>query len=197
MTTPQYSSLFSCLHDEPAPVGQIGRGAHYSVMRCVEWRNVSLEPFDYPLVHDFATIWDEDHDTRVIQAIEAIYMEGLLAPVLFIGERKGTLNIVLSSQFFEDRTQAQVDEYVSRIETINEGFEDYWPVSVDPFDPRSDSGSVRTLPIIQDSPQKVDAYLRNINNLWSLGLRPFAQENARAALKPTQPNVSLFHPELP
>ena len=46
--TPQYSTLFSCLYDEPDPVGQLGRGTHYSVMRSVEWLDVTRRPLALP-----------------------------------------------------------------------------------------------------------------------------------------------------
>jgi hypothetical protein len=41
-------------------------------------------------------IWDEDHDERVIGVVERMYFAGLLHPVLFVGERKGSLTVVLS-----------------------------------------------------------------------------------------------------
>ncbi|WP_257792875.1 hypothetical protein [Azospirillum argentinense] len=33
MTTAFYSHIFSCLYDEPAPIGRLGRSAHHSVFR--------------------------------------------------------------------------------------------------------------------------------------------------------------------
>src|SRR5688572_1906398 len=85
MTNPSvYSKLFACLYDEPAPVGNLGRGTHYSVMRSVEWLDVVRRPLPLPEIHDFAVIWDEDHDSRVIEAVERIYMAGLLSPIQFI-----------------------------------------------------------------------------------------------------------------
>ena len=98
--TPVYSHLLSCIYDEPEPIGHIGRGAHYSVFRCAESRDVSWSPVSPAQVHDFAVIWDEDHDTRVIAVAEALYAEGVLAPVQFIGERKGNLTVILAAKFF-------------------------------------------------------------------------------------------------
>jgi predicted nucleic acid-binding protein len=51
-----YSPYFKTLYDQPEPIGRLGRGTHYSVLRCL-----GLSGF-----HDFAIIWDEDHDKRVI-----------------------------------------------------------------------------------------------------------------------------------
>ena len=87
--TPAYSTLFCCLYNESAPIGSIGRGCHYSVFRSVEWLDVTRSPLELPEMHDFAVIWDEDHDTRVINVIERIYLSGLLSPIQFVGERKG------------------------------------------------------------------------------------------------------------
>ena len=59
----QYSPFFSTLHDEDGPVGHLGGGTHYSVLRAVLW-----EP--EPAFHDFAVVWDEDHDLRVVWVLE-------------------------------------------------------------------------------------------------------------------------------
>lgn len=64
------SCFFHTLHDEPGRVGSLGRGTHYSVLRAVIW-----EP--EPRFHDFAVIWDEDHDTRIIGVLEQLYVRRL------------------------------------------------------------------------------------------------------------------------
>jgi hypothetical protein len=69
MAVPQYSNLFTCLHDKLESIGTLGRGTHYSVFRSVESLNVIRRPLTLPQINDFAVIWDEDHDTRVIEAI--------------------------------------------------------------------------------------------------------------------------------
>ena len=95
----QYSDYFHTLHDETQPVGNLGRGTHYSVLRYASWHDVELKRLDQPVTHDFSVIWDEDHDTRIISAIEKIFEAGLLAPIQFIGERKAFLSIVLAARF--------------------------------------------------------------------------------------------------
>lgn len=62
-----YSPLFQTLHDEIHPVGKLGRGAHYSVLRAPIWQSVLLKPLKQGAVLDFAVIWD--HDDGVIGAI--------------------------------------------------------------------------------------------------------------------------------
>ncbi|OWK20884.1 hypothetical protein AJ88_25130 [Mesorhizobium amorphae CCBAU 01583] len=170
---PVYSTLFSCLHDEPVPVGNIGRGTHYSVLRSVEWRDVLRELLASPQIHDFAVIWDEDHDTRVIPAIERIYLAGLLSPVQFIGERKGFLTVIVAAKFFFDGDGSKLESYREAIHQISANLEfDSWTSEIGTFD-RQLGSPHQTDPvgIISDHDGKVQTYLRNIDNLWQLGTR--------------------------
>jgi hypothetical protein len=91
-----YCPFFQTQHDETHPVGRFGRGTHYSVLRAPVWHDESTKRLDRCAFLDFAIIWDEDHDDRVIDAIMALYISGLLAPVRYIGERKGTLSVLLA-----------------------------------------------------------------------------------------------------
>src|SRR5450755_3079611 len=136
MNTPVYSSLFACLYDEPGPVGHLGRGTHYSVFRSVEWLDVVRAPLDLSQIHDFAVIWDEDHDTRVIEVLEDIYMAGLLSPIQFIGERKGTLTAIVVARFYSADTESSLDEYIRKLNDIsaNTSNRDSWPAEVGMFD---------------------------------------------------------------
>ena len=83
-----YMQLATTLYDEQQPVGHLGRGTHYSVLRTTTWVSAAGERLDKPHPHDLAVIWDEDHDERVIQVIRRLRKEGLLSPVLFIGEEE-------------------------------------------------------------------------------------------------------------
>ncbi|QQR39463.1 hypothetical protein [Devosia rhizoryzae] len=178
VSLPVYSTLFSCLHDEPDFVGSLGRGTHYSVLRSVEWLDVIREPLLTPQIHDFAVIWDEDHDTRVISAIERIYMAGLLSPVQFVGERKGLLSVILASRFFFHGDGGALEQYRKAVSEIasNLGF-DSWTSEIGTFD-RQLGSPHQTDPvgIINDTDEKVETYLRNIDNLWGLGTRNFEPE---------------------
>jgi hypothetical protein len=188
--TPVYSTLLSCIYDEPAPIGRIGRGTHYSVFRCAEWRDVNWSPVEIAQVHDFAVIWDEDHDTRVIEVAEALYAKGLFAPVQFIGERKGSLSIILAAKFLYNGPVALVDEYrkklVGAVEAATE--DDYWPLEIGVFDRASGSPFPHQsdlVSIIHDSEHRVDTYLRNVDSLWSLGTKPYSASVTRSANAPT------------
>ncbi len=40
----QYSPFFKTLHNEVTPAGYIGRGTHYTILRCVIWHDHMLIP---------------------------------------------------------------------------------------------------------------------------------------------------------
>ena len=183
--TPQYSTLFSCLYDEAEPVGHLGRGTHYSVMRSVEWLDVTRQPLTTPEVHDFAVIWDEDHDTRVIEAAERIYMAGLLSPVQFIGERKGGLTVIVAARFYYSGSEADLQAYTQAVNAISQDLDDPWPAEVGSFDRAK--GAVQlgwhqtfTAGLISDEEHRVNTYLANIDSLWRLGTKPLVVPRATA-----------------
>lgn len=171
---PVYSSLFSTIYDEPEPVGHLGRGTHYSILRAVEWLDVTRLPLTAPEIHDFAVVWDEDHDTRVIEAIEQIYMAGLLSPVQFIGERKGTLTVLVAARFYYYGSGEDIHDYSQAIEKIAESLDDPWPSKVGSFarTPNSEHQCI-TRELINDAEHKVLTYLKNIDSLWGLGAKPY------------------------
>lgn len=156
-------TLFQFIHDETRPVGLLGRGTHYSVARVAEWRDVRLRNTAAARLHDFAIIWDEDHDERVIPVLESLYLNGLLAPVLYAGERKGTLSLILDPAMKEAGPSA-LGEYEENARNLAAPDGDAWTVEV----ALMGDGSTR---IIADGDERVDTYLRNIHVLWSLGLK--------------------------
>lgn len=172
---PQYSSLFTCLYDEAGPVGSLGRGTHYSVFRAVEWLDVIRRPLTLPQIHDFAVIWDEDHDERVIDAIERIYMAGLLSPIQFIGERKGSLTAIVAARFYFSGADADTKAYHSAIEAITRDLPDSWPAEVGCFD-RAPGNPHQNFyeGIISDTDHRIALYLANIDSLWRLGTRDYS-----------------------
>jgi hypothetical protein len=173
-TQPVYSPLFTCLHDEPEPVGSLGRGTHYSVFRSVEWLDVTRTRLAKPQVHDFAVIWDEDHDTRVIDAVEAIYMEGLLSPVQFIGERKGTLTVIVAAKFYWGLAEDELGAYQGALEHIAQtATDDMWTFELGFFDrsPHDPFHQTDLKSIIHAEGHRVVNYLRTVDSLWSLGTK--------------------------
>lgn len=197
MQTPSYSTLISCLHDEPQPVGNLGRGSHYSIFRSVEWLDVVREPLAVPQVHDFAVIWDEDHDTRVISVIEEIYMAGLLSPVQFVGECKGMLTVIVAAKFYYAHDETSLDLYTRQLNDISENARhgDCWPTKVGMFDRAPGiihQTEVRGL--ISADEHRVVTYLRNIDSLWSLGTKPYVPKSRIDATWPPMPPVPQLAP---
>lgn len=162
-----YSPFFQTLYDEQEPVGHLGRGTHYSVLRAIVFHDEDGKPIKTTRYrnaearfHDFAIIWDEDHDTRVIEVIEKIYCSGLLPFFAFIGERKGGVTALA----FKD-SDALHHNAGNIIEDICDNLGN---------DPWSAEMGVITNPqgIINDKPNDVILYLRNILMLWKLGSKP-------------------------
>ena len=94
----RYSDFFKTLHDETSPTGHLGRGTHYSVLRAVVFHDPAGKPLSAGHFVDFAVIWDEDHDARVMKPIEEIYRRGLLSSFVVFGERKGNFTAILSNK---------------------------------------------------------------------------------------------------
>ncbi|MFV8622352.1 hypothetical protein, partial [Ralstonia pseudosolanacearum] len=117
---------------------------------------------------DFAVIWDEDHDDRVIDAIMMLYVAGLLSPIRYIGERKGVLSVLLAPDVVRDWEPKRLDQYRDDINDICQCMEDPWSAHVDSADGREHS-------IIHASPENVALYLKNIDMLWQLGMGPKTQ----------------------
>jgi hypothetical protein len=104
-----YSHFFQTLHDEQEPVGYLGRGTHCSILRAVVFHDEYGAPLPSGAFLDFSIIWDEDHDTRVIEAIERIYLSAALPSFMIIGERKATLTAILTKPLPEKRITSLTD----------------------------------------------------------------------------------------
>jgi hypothetical protein len=171
---PAYSQIFSCLHDERNP--ELPSSFHYSVFRSYEYKDVCNKQVHTPLVHDFAVLWDDDHDARVITVAENIYLAGLLSPIQFIGEHKGHITIIFAAiarfgvQNFEMYQQA-----VERIAT--KAGDDYWYVKFGFFDKhdREFSSSHQTyLEGITGLSAAVEhTHLLSVDDRWKLGTKAF------------------------
>ena len=159
-----YAPCFQTLHDETRPVGQLGRGTHYSVLRVPTWHDELMNQLEYGRFLDFAIIWDEDHDDRVIDAILIMYLSGLLAPVRFVGERKGVLSILLAPGVIEALDDATFQRYRDDVESVCTSLEDPWTADVSSVDSSQHS-------IIHAPAADAAIYLKNINMLWQLGFR--------------------------
>jgi hypothetical protein len=161
----KYSEFFKTIHDEVAPTGYLGRGSHYSVLRSVVWHDRLRHPLQKAAYLDLAVIWDEDHDIRVIEAIELLYLSGLLTSAIFAGERKGSFTLLVSEQTFEEVGKERLSAYQKSVEEITQSLDDPWCAEVASINSHSHS-------IINDDLGKVSQYLQTIDMLWHLGIKP-------------------------
>lgn len=167
--------FFKTLHNESKPVGNLGRGTHYSIMRVPIWQDTLLRPMNQGAMLDFAIIWDEDHDERVLEVIERMYFEGLLAPVRFIGERKGTLSVLIDAKAVGAWSPAALKKYRDAVCYISNNQNDSWPAYVSSLASLANSPTraISLDPsIIHDDRSKVVSYLQNIDMLWNIGIKP-------------------------
>ncbi len=175
--TRQYSTLLSTIYDQPEAVG-LGWDTHYSIVRCAEWLDVMRERLELPHVHTLAVLWDSDHDVRVFEVIEKLYMAGLLSPVQFIGEHKGTLTVRVAARFY---FASDIVDYQRRLGEFSKSIDgDSWPVELGSFD-RHIGGEHQCILGSSDEDERVLTYLRSIDLLWGLGTREFRDEAPRAA----------------
>lgn len=154
-----YSDFFKTLHDEQSPTGYLGRGTHHSVLRAVVFHDASGKHLPRAQFMDFAVIWDEDHDDRVIEPIEKIYRCGLLPRFVMFGERKGSLTAVLADGSRAHALEAALNTVTQHLDSGDE-----WPARV--VELENAAGL-----IIDDSAERTSLYLRNIVMLWNLGLK--------------------------
>jgi hypothetical protein len=148
---------------------------HHSVFRSTQWRAIDGDVLSAPRVHDFAVIWDEDHDVRVIGVAERLHLAGLLWPVCFIGERKGSVTLLLD---YMAGPEVFADEgvWIDRIrEVASSAGGDEWRVEIGMFQHLvdADEGTPQTDPagIIPEPRERVLPYLQAIDALWQVGDR--------------------------
>lgn len=101
-------------------------------------------------------------------------MAGLLSPIQFIGEHKGTLSIIVAAKFYYANSQDTLDTYRRRLNeiSINASHGDGWPTEVGRSPGSPHQTDIKGL-IVAASEHCVITYLRNIDSLWSLGTKQF------------------------
>ncbi len=159
MTTTEVPFL-QCLYNQPAPVGTHAHGVHYSVYRAAVWQSPNLHPIATSAWHDVAVIWDDDHDTRVLLVLEAIYHAGLLPALIAIGERKGGLTVLVRAAASPDLLRDGGETLRRNLAPLADVEGDVWPVEVEVTDAQG-GGIV--------SPYQDSLYLQAIDRLWRLG----------------------------
>lgn len=147
----KYSDLFVTLYDETKSTNSIGRGPRYSILRAKN--NSSQEENVY---FDFAIIWDEDHDERIIGVLENLYEEKKLINYIIVGERKGGFTAILNPSK-RRKNPDLLSEYLYAADG------DMWCTCV------SDLNDLGNGWLFQSSKEKVEEYVSSILNKWQLG----------------------------
>ncbi|MGC2868955.1 hypothetical protein [Proteus vulgaris] len=185
MTMCCYSPYFKTVYDEKSPVGNLGRGAHYSILSAVQWKSALYKDLPNPNIHTFAVVWDEDHDERIMNVLEVAYMSNLMPAVKIVGERKGSLSVVFDSRLKTlDKTLLE-PMFKEWFRICQAGYaDDVWHFEYGFDDEPALTG------IINDRNEKVNLYLANIANLWSLGQSEYSPVNLLERHKPVAPFFS-------
>lgn len=168
-----YSLIFSTIYDQPAPISNYCN-LHYSILRSSEWLDVERNPLTKAEIHDFAVIWDADHDTRIIKMIEKLYVEGLLSPIQFIGEYKGDVTIILAAKYAFGQDINIVKEYKNAITKIAENVEnDHWNCNFGSYDRSGPEHQCDFSDFLGLKHRDSFIYLKNIDMIHQLGTYPF------------------------
>lgn len=183
-----YSTLFSTVHDEPAPYGSLN--AHYSVFRSVVHYDPTGALFDWDqtlALHHMAVIWDADHDTRIISVMEQLAVHQCLSPIVFIGESRGRVVILLCREFFKGRDKLSQLAYYHRVQEIvkNPLHGDPWTVVFGEYasPAKRDAWELDNAHDIIPGANNTDtlAYLDSITTIWRLGGRDFEKGDSLTA----------------
>jgi hypothetical protein len=123
-------------------------------------------------------------------------MAGLFSPIQFIGERKGTLTVIVAAKFYFNGSDADLESYERQLQKIcnNPSHGDCWPVEVGMFDRSPGSPHQTELhSLISAEEHRVITYLRNIDSLWRLGTKPFAPK-VHPVTFPSLPSIPPLPP---
>lgn len=182
----KYSNIFNCLHDEYHT--NLPFYFHYSVFRSFEYKDVCNYLTTKPLVHDFAVIWDVDHDERIIKVIENLYLAGLLSPIQFIGEHKGFLTIIVAA--ISIYGMDDFDNYKKEVKlAAYKNFDDDWHINWGKFDRHDrnyDSMHQTDLASIMGIEQNIEhTHILNIDDKWKIGTKELDENQQLVMHKPT------------
>ncbi|WP_157078277.1 hypothetical protein [Sphingobium abikonense] len=166
MVDHKYSNLFSCLYDQKGSIETNGGNPPYSVFRSTQSRNKAGDTTCEMTIHDFAVIWDEDHDERVICAIERLHLLGLLWPVVIAFESRGLLTLVLQGDLPVPENYRSLAH-----NACNNGLNDVWQTKLATYNrphPFHFQPNQNTLP---DFDPDAASFVFAIDRQWKLGLR--------------------------
>lgn len=149
--------LLESLYEEKDQVG-FTDGVHHSVLQFASWHNDARKVRKTARVQRVAIVWDPDHDERVLDVADAMYVRGLLAPVLLLSEMKGMLYVALrpnASRLLD------LEDYRSEVSAAATPDGDSWMVEVIPYESRSEA--LRLM-----SGERGQCYIDGIDAVWQL-----------------------------
>lgn len=150
-----YSNFFETLYDEEKPIG-IDIDFHYSILQAVV-----LSTHDRMKLFRFGVIWDEDHDSRIIDTIEEIYFAGLLPHFLFFYERKGNFFAITRKRIY-----SRGKEYLTeKIDKITQSQDDPWETHI--IRGIDDADNLHGTPTAKER-FDIKNYLKNIKLMWRM-----------------------------
>jgi len=160
-----YSPFFHTLHDDPAPVGVLR--AQTTILRAVIPVVVEppCEPEDHFEFHDFAVLWDDDHDERIIFILERLYVCKLLQEVLAIGEHKGHVALLLGGDSVPVGYAHKIEH-----ECIGAMPSDFWSVSVGSLGATAKPWGMGSF-LVRAGGDSARDYLLGLRSLWQLGTK--------------------------
>ena len=164
----QYKTFFKTLYDGVTPADYIGKSTHYTITRCVIWHDHMLAPLKKGKYLDFAIIWNDDHNDLLISFIEDLYINGLLSPSIFVGERNGIVTL-LTQENSIFTPHGDITEYEIAIQNIANKLQDPWSTKIFPYLSRDHD-------IILDGYDCV-SFLENLKQQWQLGIKDVTNDN--------------------
>ncbi|NNA13709.1 hypothetical protein HBN71_21435 [Pseudomonas lundensis] len=159
---PRYSRFFFTEYEERGPYIDDGQSVRYSIFQSIQWRDNNARLLLGATIQRIGIAWGVFSETRLFFFLDDALAKGLLSPVLFICARYGNVTIVVDDSDF----------------TRSEEFEWGWNAIVsDADDPYWWSVSIKSLGsgdfVAEDMPKVTEKYIKNIDDFWGLGLRPY------------------------
>ena len=165
----QYKTFFKTLYDGVTPADYIGKSTHYTFLRCVIWHDHMLAPLKKGKYLDFAIIWNDNHNDLLISFIEDLYINGLLSPSIFVGERNGIFTLITQENSIFTTHNGDITEYEFAIQNISERLHAPWSTKIFPY-------LSRELDIICDS-YDCASFLEELKHQWQLGIKDVTNDN--------------------
>ena len=169
-----YSPYFETIYESDEGSTDLGRGTHYSILRAKVTNQTKLAfTGESVLYYDFGLIWDEDHDTRVIEVLEKLYETEMIFDLQFVGERKGYFSAVMRQSVLFCRNDVWLESFESNLQEFlndvggdptQEQWGDSWGCDVSHISSPNNG-------IIHDHADSVTEYLQSIQDHWRLGFK--------------------------